>query len=83
MMTCRHTDYVKTAYDNSTYTTGNFVQYSSYSLPYPVHSEEHAPAGLIPVELDVDGLYEDYDRRKKNGGDKTIVSSHVHSVRFL
>lgn len=41
--------------------------------------------GLIPVELDINSLYEDHDRRRrKNGGSEKSVSSHVsphvHSV---
>jgi len=40
-----------------------------------------APVGLIPVELDIEGIYEDHDRRrKKNAGNEKAVSSHVHSV---
>ena len=40
-----------------------------------------APMGLIPVELDIEGLYEDHDRRRrKNTGNEKVVASHVHSV---
>ncbi|RDL39198.1 uncharacterized protein BP5553_03538 [Venustampulla echinocandica] len=51
------------------------------AYPFPVqYGESVAPFGLIPVELKIESLYDDYDRRRrKNGGEKT-VSSHVHSV---
>lgn len=39
-----------------------------------------APLGLIPVELDIESLYEDRDRRRKKNADGKAVSSHVHSV---
>jgi AP-1-like transcription factor len=49
---------------------------------YPVQDPVTAASmGLIPVELDIDGLYETQDRRrKKSTGDKA-VPPHVHSVR--
>jgi AP-1-like factor len=49
-------------------------------MAYPTHNENVAPAGLIPVELEIEGLYEDYDRRRRKNGSEKIVSSHVHSV---
>lgn len=51
------------------------------AYPFPVqYGEGAAPFGLIPVELKIESLYDDYDRRRrKDGGEKT-VSSHVHSV---
>ncbi len=50
-------------------------------MHYPMNGEGLAPMGLIPVELDIDSLYEDHDRRRrKNGGSEKAVSSHVHSV---
>jgi AP-1-like factor len=38
--------------------------------------------GLIPVELDIEGLYEDHDRRRRKNGNEKIVASHVHSVCY-
>jgi hypothetical protein len=32
---------------------------------------------LIPVELDIKGLYEDYDRRRRKSGDEEAVAPHV------
>jgi len=52
-------------------------------MAYPTYPVQHAPApiGMIPVELDIEGLYEDHDRRKrKNTGNEKVVASHVHSV---
>jgi hypothetical protein len=45
-----------------------------------MNGESVAPVGLIPVELEIEGLYEDYDRRRRKNGSEKIVSSHVHSV---
>jgi AP-1-like transcription factor len=56
------------------------MAYPAFPMQYPVNGECVAPAGLIPVELEIEGLYEDYDRRRKKNGNEKIVSSHVHSV---
>jgi len=56
------------------------MAYPAYPMQYPMHREGIAPAGLIPVELKIEGLYEDYDRRRKKDGNEKIVSGHVHSV---
>lgn len=56
------------------------MTYPSYPMQYPINGENIAPVGLIPVELEIEGLYEDYDRRRKKNGNEKIVSSHVHSV---
>lgn len=52
------------------------MPYASYPMQYPP-----AHMGLIPVELDIEGIYEDHDRRRrKNSGNEKVVASHVHSV---
>jgi hypothetical protein len=56
------------------------MTYPAYPMAYPTHNENAAPVGLIPVELEIEGLYEDYDRRRRKNGSEKIVSSHVHSV---
>jgi len=66
---------------DSFYGTNSYMAYPAFPMQYPIHGEGLAPAGLIPVELDIEGLYEDHDRRrKKSGGSEKSVSSHVHSV---
>jgi len=55
--------------------------FMAYQLGYPTHHEGSAPVGLIPVELEIEGLYEDYDRRRRKNGSKKNVSSHVHLRR--
>lgn len=56
------------------------MAYPAYPLQYPSHTEGMAPLGLIPVELDIEGLYEDHDRRRRKNGSEKVVASHVHSV---
>jgi hypothetical protein len=57
------------------------MNYPAYPMQYPMNGEGLAPMGLIPVELDIEGLYEEHDRRRrKNSGNEKTVSSHVHSV---
>ncbi|KAG9234877.1 putative AP-1-like transcription factor [Amylocarpus encephaloides] len=64
------------------YGTNGFMTYPAFPMQYPTHTTEGvAPAGLIPVELEIEGLYEDYDRRRRKNGSEKIVSSHVHSRR--
>lgn len=64
------------------YGSQNFMPYPAYPMQYPMNTEGLAPMGLIPVELDIEGLYEDHDRRRrKNSGNEKTVSSHVHSRR--
>ena len=48
-------------------------------MQYPT-SGDYQPMGLIPVELDIAGLYEDHDRRRRKNGNGKAVASHVHSV---
>jgi len=62
-------------YENM-YTGNNFMAYPSYPMQYPA-----TPIGMIPVELDIEGLYEDHDRRRRKNGNEKIVASHVHSRR--
>ena len=66
-------------YDTS-YGANGYMAYPAYPMGYPTHNENVAPVGLIPVELEIEGLYEDYDRRRRKNGSEKIVSSHVHSV---
>jgi hypothetical protein len=54
------------------------MTYQSFPMQYPA-----ATMGLIPVELDIEGLYEDHDRRRRKNGNEKTVSSHVHSVNNL
>jgi len=63
------------------YGGNGFMAYPAFPMQYPVNGEGVAPVGLIPVELEIEGLYEDYDRRRKKNGNEKIVSSHVHSRR--
>lgn len=56
------------------------MPYPAFPMQYPMNGENVAPVGLIPVELEIEGLYEDYDRRRRKNGSEKIVSSHVHSV---
>ena len=61
-----------------------YAPYTQYpTAPYQYPAEGLAPVGLIPVELDIEGLHEDHDRRRKKhpNGNEIGVSSHVHSVR--
>lgn len=59
------------------------MPYPAYPIHYPITGESLAQMGMIPVELDIKGLYEDHDRRRKRNGSEKIVSSHVHSVSHL
>jgi hypothetical protein len=56
------------------------MNYPAFPMQYPMSGDGMAPLGLIPVELDIEGLYEDHDRRRRKGGSDKVVSSHVHSV---
>jgi hypothetical protein len=48
---------------------------------YPVQEPVLAAAmGLVPAELEIEGLYEYQDRRSKKGGSDKVVSPHVQSV---
>lgn len=60
------------------YGGNNFMTYPGYPMQYT--ADGITPVGLIPVELEIEGLYEDYDRRRRKNGNEKIVSSHVHSV---
>jgi hypothetical protein len=65
------------------YGGNGFMAYPTFPMQYPTHGEGLAPMGLIPVELDIEGLYEDHDRRRRKNGSEKVVASHVHSVRIL
>jgi len=56
------------------------MNYPAFPMQYPMSGDGMAPLGLIPVELDIEGLYEDHDRRRRKGSSDKVVSSHVHSV---
>ncbi|RDW82015.1 hypothetical protein BP6252_03127 [Coleophoma cylindrospora] len=74
---------LNTQHFESVYANG-FASYSQYSpFPYQFPAEGYAPPGLIPVELDIEGLYEDHDRRRRKNpnGTEKVVASHVHSRR--
>jgi hypothetical protein len=62
------------------YGANGFMNYPAFPMQYPMSGDGIAPLGLIPVELDIEGLYEDHDRRRRKGGSDKVVSSHVHSV---
>jgi len=56
------------------------MAYPAFPMQYAANPESMAPIGLIPVELDIEGLYEDHDRRRRKNGSEKVVASHVHSV---
>jgi hypothetical protein len=62
------------------YGGSGFMAYPTFPMQYPTNGDYPAPMGLIPVELDIEGLYEDHDRRRRKNGNEKIVASHVHSV---
>jgi hypothetical protein len=55
------------------------MAYPEFPMQYPVNPEGIAPIAHIPVELNIEGIYEDHDCRRKNGSDK-VVTSQMHSV---
>jgi len=63
------------------YGGNGFMTYPSFPMQYPTNGDYAAPMGLIPVELDITGLYEDHDRRRRKNGNEKAVASHVHSRR--
>lgn len=64
------------------YGANGYMSYPAFPMQqYPMNGDTGVPAGLIPVELEIEGLYEDYDRRRRKNGSEKIVSSHVHSRR--
>lgn len=66
------------------YAASSYMAYPAFPMPYPMAAGESMTAlGLIPVELDIEALYEDHDRRRKKNGSEKTVSSHVHSVSGL
>jgi len=63
------------------YGANQFMPYPAFPMQYPTSGDYQAPIGLIPVELDIEGLYEDHDRRRRKNGSEKVVASHVHSRR--
>jgi len=63
------------------YGGNNFITYPAFPMQYPTTGDYAAAMGLIPVELDIEGLYEDHDRRRRKNGSEKVVASHVHSRR--
>jgi len=63
------------------YGASGFMPYPAFPNQFAMDGDGMAPVGLIPVELDIEGLYEDHDRRRRKNGTEKIVSSHVHSRR--
>jgi AP-1-like factor len=51
-----------------------------YQMQYPPNGEYPTPMTVIPVEVGIEGLYEDHDRRRRKNGSEKVVASHVHSV---
>ncbi|KAK2625743.1 hypothetical protein QTJ16_005055 [Diplocarpon rosae] len=50
-------------------------------MQYSLSGGGMARIGLIPVEMDIEGLYEDHNRRRRKNRTEKTVSSHVHSRR--
>ena len=73
------TDTSSKGFDNF-YGGNGFMACPVFPMQHPINGEGVAPVGLIPVELEIEGLYDDYDRRRKKNGKEKVVSSHVHSV---
>ncbi|QSZ33388.1 hypothetical protein DSL72_002976 [Monilinia vaccinii-corymbosi] len=71
-------DYVYGGNDRGVYRRDTFMTYPSFPMQYQPNG---VPVGLIPVELDIEGIYEDHDRRRRKSGNEIVVSSHVHSRR--
>jgi len=69
------------SFDNL-YGSNSFMAYPAFPMQFPMAGEGMTPMGLIPVELDIEGLYEDHDRRRRKNGTEKTVSSHVHSVHI-
>jgi len=67
-------------YENM-YAGNQYMPYPTFPMQYPTSGDYPAPMGLIPVELDIEGLYEDHDRRRRKNGSEKVVASHVHSRR--
>ncbi|KAH6722092.1 putative AP-1-like transcription factor [Leptodontidium sp. MPI-SDFR-AT-0119] len=79
-LNCNVSDHHEQSFDNL-YGSNGFMAYPSFPMQYPMAGEGMTPMGLIPVELDIEGLYEDHDRRRRKNGTEKTVSSHVHSRR--
>ncbi|RAL64088.1 hypothetical protein DID88_003276 [Monilinia fructigena] len=60
------------------YGGSTFMTYPSFPMQYQPNG---VPMGLIPVELDIEGIYEEHDRRRRKSGNEKTAASHVHSRR--
>ncbi|PBP20563.1 putative AP-1-like transcription factor [Diplocarpon rosae] len=65
----------------SLYNATGYMAYPAFPMQHPLSGGGMARIGLIPVELNIEGLYEDHNRRRRKNGTDTNVSSHVHSRR--
>jgi len=63
------------------YGGNGYLSYPTFPYTYQGNGESLASMGFIPVELDIDGLYDDRDRRRRKNGNQKVVASHVHSRR--
>ncbi|KAI9643894.1 hypothetical protein NHQ30_007245 [Ciborinia camelliae] len=60
------------------YGGNTFMTYPPFPMQYQANG---VPVGLIPVELDIEGIYDDHDRRRRKSGNDKAAASHVHSRR--
>jgi hypothetical protein len=58
----------------------DFNPSSPYLYDYLMQPQTREPIHAIPIELGIESLYEDLDRRKKNKLNTTSGSSQVHVV---
>lgn len=58
----------------------DFNPSSPYLFDYLMQPQTREPIQAIPIELGIESLYEDLDRRKKNRMNATSCSSQVHVV---
>jgi hypothetical protein len=65
------------------YQNPSFLPFVDYTYAYAQSQDFLSPPlGAIPIQLDIEGLYGDYDRRRKGDAQNQNknISSHVHSV---
>jgi hypothetical protein len=72
-------------YSHNFYGGNSYIPHPGYPMQIPTVAESQVPPGLIPVELDIEGLFEERDRRRTRNGSEKTVASHIHSVylRFI
>ncbi|CAL3972705.1 hypothetical protein PZA11_004245 [Diplocarpon coronariae] len=63
------------------YNAGGYMAYPQFPMQHTTSGGGMARISLIPVELDVEGLCEDHDRRRRQSGTEKTVSSYLHSRR--